>query len=1260
VFAAWDFWMGHGPVAGVVVAAMHQGETAGAMAIRILKGERAESIPVVRQENNVTMADHDSMTRFGMSESLLPESAVVLNNPASFYTVNKGMVWAAGAASLCLLLLSLLLALNVSRRKKAEALYLGQLNFVETLLRAMPAPVFYKDAQGRYLGVNPAFETLMGKPAQYFIGRLPSEAFPQEHGQVFVQHDQEINRLGDMQRYEHVMPTALGLRTLVITKAVFPGQDGAPAGIVGVLEDITDRADAGRALAMSEQRFRSLFEEMTSGFALHEIICDEQGLPVDYRFLEVNPAFERLTGLCSDDLVGRTVLEVMPQTEPQWIERYGHVALTGEPVEFEEYSRALGRWYEIKAYSPAPQCFAVLFKDTTQRKLAQMAVAESENRFRMLAAESPVSIVAFDAEGRITFVSKWHLAEFTKNRLGEDFFLRLKVWELPSVVSSGLSEQVRGIMTGESLDLNEIHVPCNSIGEESYQNLRGVPFTRDTEVIGGVLIREDVTERRKARESLRLSEERLRLAMEATSDGLWDWDLASGEVYWSARAYTMLGYEPDEFPVTYGGWESLLHPDDRKAVADNVLEQLESGEGFQAEFRFRNKSGGYQWFIGRGRVVEKDAAGLPRRMVGTHVDITERKLAEQELERIFVMSPDMICTADIKTTRFLKVNPAFTAVLGYSEEELISRPYTDFVHPEDMGSTLRVIKEELEAGRTVLSFENRYRHREGGYRWLRWVSRPVLEEGKMYAVAHDITDRREAERALVESEAAIRAIIENTPIGIHLYDLEGDRLIFRGSNPAADMILGLRHEELVGKDVLSAFPMLAESDLPERYREVMDSGVPWRLEQFGYEDERTSGVFEVLCFPVSPTRIASMFMDITERKRVEQDMLRAKDLAEEADRVKSEFLANMSHEIRTPLNGMLGMLQLLQSGNDISEMEVYVQLAYESGIRLLTLLNDILDFSKIEAGRLVLRQESFSPKELDSAVQDLFLVACSNKGLSLKVSLDASVPEMLLGDLARIQQVLFNVVGNAIKFTQTGSVCLELWARPCLNWPGKVWLYLAVSDTGLGIPDDKVEHVFGQFTQVDSSYTRHFEGAGLGLAIVKRIVQLMGGGICVNTEVGVGTTIYIRLPLECQPSAPEDGLPSLAGAKPQGTTKSLQLLLVEDEPISQMSMRILLGKLGHKVVTADNGAEALRALSNGSFECVLMDIQMPVMGGLEATQEIRTSPQFAALASIPIIALTAYAMPGDRERFLAAGLTDHVTKPVDMQQLRAVLAGLFQ
>ena len=395
--------------------------------------------------------------------------------------------------------------------------------------------------------------------------------------------------------------------------------------------------------------------------------------------------------------------------------------------------------------------------------------------------------------------------------------------------------------------------------------------------------------------------------------------------------------------------------------------------------------------------------------------------------------------------------------------------------------------------------------------------------------------------------------------------------------------------------------------------------------------------------------------EIATRKQVEGALLKAKDAAEAANRAKSEFLANMSHEIRTPLNGVLGMLQLLMNEVTSEDRGRYTGMAFDAGCRLLSLLNDVLDFSKMEARQLALAHKPFRLDEVFSNVACMFSLPSQAKGVALDFRVDPSVPEALMGDEARIRQVLFNLVGNALKFTPSGSVRVEAWARPSVRHPGRTRVFLSVKDTGIGIPDDKQTKVFDRFTQSDASYTRQYEGAGLGLAIVRRIVELMGGGITLDSEVGVGTTISLDLLLDiAEQTGPK---PKPATRKPAGPGPSpLRILLAEDEPIGQLSMQLLLKRLGHQVVTANNGREAVEAFRQGFFDCVLMDIQMPEMDGVEATRAIRVAEGERGQGHTPVIALTAYALAGDREKFLAQGLDDHVGKPVQMEELKKVLA----
>jgi PAS domain S-box-containing protein len=398
-----------------------------------------------------------------------------------------------------------------------------------------------------------------------------------------------------------------------------------------------------------------------------------------------------------------------------------------------------------------------------------------------------------------------------------------------------------------------------------------------------------------------------------------------------------------------------------------------------------------------------------------------------------------------------------------------------------------------------------------------------------------------------------------------------------------------------------------------------------------------------------PVAVEGVIRDVTERNRYARRLEEARLEAEAANMAKSEFLANMSHEIRTPLNGVLGMLQLLEGTRLDDEQKKYLHIALNSGRSLLGLISDILDLSKVEAGKIEVVNEPFRLDEVLESVTGSFRHQARLKNIDLKCKCPEDMHLTYFGDEKRLKQILFNLVGNAVKFTESGEVECEVTSLG-KSESDEDRLLLIVRDSGEGIEEYDFQRIFEPFTQANGSYNRKYQGTGLGLTIVKRLVDLMGGAIDVESQVGGGTTVYLRLDL--QPA--EKPVEQVDEAEAEDLPR-IKVLVVEDNLVNRMTVARMLQKLGLEALEAEDGEQALTVLEEETPDLVFMDVQMPNMDGIEATRAVRSGAVNGVPADLPIVALTAHAMAGDKEKFLDAGMDDYIAKPVDMGKLTEIV-----
>jgi PAS domain S-box-containing protein len=661
----------------------------------------------------------------------------------------------------------------------------------------------------------------------------------------------------------------------------------------------------------------------------------------------------------------------------------------------------------------------------------------------------------------------------------------------------------------------------------------------------------DITERKRAENALKISEERFQLSMEATNDGLWDWNTATNEVYYSPACYQMLGYEAAEFPGTIKSWQDLIHPDDVEHTMEVNMDCVEGRcETFAVEYRLKAKDGEWHWILGRGKSIERDAQGRSLRLVGTNVDITKRKHHDEQMIKLLQAVEQSTNTIVITglDANIEYANPSFEKSTGYTIEEA-----------KNQNPRL------LQSGKTPRStYDDMWAHLTSGKPW----------KGEFINKRKDGTEYTES--------------VHISPV----HQPDGEITNY----------LAIKQDVTEFKAAQQALAQLTHN----------------------LEDKVIARTAEL------------------EKAKLE---------AEKANKTKSAFLANMSHEIRTPMNAILGLAHLLHRTELTQEQADQLHKIDNAAKHLLTIINDILDLSKIEAGHLELEQTDFHLGALLDNVHSLVAEQAKAKGLSIEVNPD-SVPLWLHGDPTRLKQALINYTSNAIKFTDSGFIILR--ARPLQETESEVQIRFEVEDTGIGIPADKQKSLFQSFEQADSSTTRKYGGTGLGLAITKHLAILMGGDAGVDSEPGRGSIFWFVARFKRGIGIMPDFDADHANDAEAGLHRyaEARILIADDVAINREVIEQLLSRTGLVIDMAENGQEAVDKARTADYTLILMDMQMPLMDGMEATRAIHALPGHA---TTPILALTANAFMEDRRACMEAGMVDFIAKPVDPKHLFTTL-----
>lgn len=910
-----------------------------------------------------------------------------------------------------------------------------------------------------------------------------------------------------------------------------------------------------------------------------------------------------------------------------------------------------GEWYAVSS-----------LRDITARKAQEQALADAEQLNRNVLQSVGEGIFGVDHEGRVMFINQAALdmLGFTHDEIFGNSIHDLAHHSHPDGSSYFIADcpMYKAFSEGKRFNVTD-EVLWRKDGTNFSVEYTAAPIERDGEAVGAVVVFHDITERLESLAAIRESDERLRFSLVAVGAYYWMTDLRNDiSSFDSEQFFTQYGYNPEEAPVTTEEFRAFIHPDDSASAREAFDSHIEGrSENYRSEFRIRKKDGSWAWTLNIGRIIERDPDGSPAAVAGLAMDISDQKhmqdalfRAKEQLQYILDTSPVGVIFSSEGIIHL--ANPKFMEMFGVQEG---SESPNLYVNNDDRDAVIEKLNEEGVINNMELKMFNASHE----VRDILATYLPFVHDGAEGILGWllDITERKDAERQVKDSEERLTLAAQSGGLGMWEWRIKEDRMI------VSDFWLelhGLPEGDYMrsGNDYLDKIHPEDQSKVNELVTKIRHDGedsidLDYRFShpEKGWYWEHCSAKVVERDDHGAALRMVGYHQDVTARVEAEKALAEAKEKAEEATRAKSDFLANMSHEIRTPMNAILGMCHLALQTDMTPKQRDYVKKIDMSGKSLLRIINDILDFSKIEAGRLDIEHIDFQLEDVLDNLANLISVKAQEKGLELCFNTRPDVPLGLIGDPLRLGQILINLAGNAVKFTDSGEIVIGIELEELTE--SEVLLQFRVSDTGIGLTESQQAKLFKAFSQADTSTTRKFGGTGLGLTISRRLVEMMGGEIGVQSTPGSGSTFWFtaRFGLHEQPRKKRFML--------KEDFVGLHVLVVDDNQTSQEILQSMLNSFGFEVDIASSGREALSLLESREepYRLVIMDWKMPEMDGIETSRRIKSHKN---LPDIPtIIMVTAYGREEVMQQADEIGLEGFLIKPVGQSVLFNTIMEVF-